>query len=155
MAKYKRRIKLIQPSFQLKLIGTFLGMSALSMLLQFLLFTSSMSEVAALLPEDGTLLLGELQDTTWQIFLLSFGMLLPVTFLVGVLVTFRWAGPLYRFKDHLTRIARGERPGPCRIRKGDELQDFCQLLNRAVDNLQGIESHGDATPEPTEIHRAA
>ena len=85
MAKYKRRIKLIQPSLQLKLIGTFLGMSALAMLLQFLLFTSSMSEVATRLPEDGMILLGEMQDTTWTICLLSFGMLLPLIFLVGVL----------------------------------------------------------------------
>lgn len=156
MAKYKRRIKLIQPRLQLKLIGTFLGMSALAMLLQFLLFTSSMSEVAAQLPEDGMILLSELQEATWQIFLLSFGMLLPLTFLVGVLVTFRWAGPLYRFKDHLGRIARGERPGHCHIRKGDELQDFCELINKAVDNLQGHETPETVnSPEHDTVGRAA
>ena len=156
MAKYKRRIKLIQPRLQLKLIGTFLGMSALAMLLQFLLFTSSMSEVATQLPEDGMILLSELQQTTWQIFLLSFGMLLPLTFLVGVLVTFRWAGPIYRFKDHLGRIARGERPGHCHIRKGDELQDFCDLLNKALDNLQGHDSSRDDSREDRDrLERAA
>lgn len=150
MAKYKRRVKLIQPRLQLKLIGTFLGMSALAMLLQFLLFTSSMSEVAAQLPEDGAIMLAELQESTWQIFLLSYGMLLPLTFLVGVLVTFRWAGPIYRFKDHLGRIARGERPGHCHIRRGDELQDLCSVLNKAIDNLQGhegVEIAKDSTHE--------
>ena len=140
MAKYKRRIKLIQPSLQLKLIGTFLGMSALGMMMQFLLFTTSMSEVAAELPEDGDLLVEALQETTWRIFAMSFGMLLPLTFLVGILVTFRWAGPLYRFKQHLGRIALGERPAHCKIRKGDELQDFCEILNEAIDNLQGHDS---------------
>lgn len=134
--KYKRKIKLIQPRLQLKLIGTFMGMSALAMLLQFLLITSRMSEVATRLPQDGMLFLREMQQTTLQVFLISFGMLLPLTFLVGVLVTFRWAGPLYRFKVHLTKIANGERPGTCRIREGDELQDFCTLLNRAIENLQ-------------------
>ena len=156
MAKYKRRIKLIQPRLQLKLIGTFLGMSALAMLLQFLLFTSSMSEVAAQLPEDGMILLAELQETTWQIFLLSFGMLLPLTFLIGVLVTFRWAGPIYRFKDHLNRIARGERPGHCHIRRGDELQDLCQILNKAIDNLQGHEGSNESTEsEESPFEKAA
>lgn len=147
MAKYTRRIKLIQPSLQLKLIGTFLGVSALAMLLQFMLFTSSMSEVAAELPEDGALLLQALQDANWRILLLTFGMLLPVTALVGVLVTFRWAGPIFRFKQHLSRIALGERPGHCKIRKGDELQDFCEVLNEAIDNLQGLDQQ--ASPEQT------
>lgn len=156
MAKYKRRIKLIQPSLQLKLIGTFMGVSALAMMLQFLLFTSSMSEVAAELPEDGALLLQAMQDTSWRIFLLTFGMLLPVTALVGVLVTFRWAGPIFRFKQHLSRIALGERPAHCKIRKGDELQEFCAVLNQAVDNLQGLdqqEAPARSTPEP--LRRAA
>ena len=155
MSKHKRRIKLIQPQLQLKLIGTFLGMSALSLLLQFLLFTSRVSEMAGTLPQDGILLMSSLQKTTWQIFLVSFGMLLPLTFLVGVLVTFRWAGPLYRFKVHLMRIANGERPGDVRIRKGDELQDFCEILNRAVRDLQENPAGNTTEDEDESIQRAA
>ncbi len=155
MAKYKRRIKLIQPSLQLKLIGTFMGLSALALLLQFLMFTTKVSEVAAEMPEDGALLLSAMQDMTWQVLALSFGMLLPLIFLVGVLVTFRWAGPLYRFKQHLGRIAMGERPGHCKIRKGDELQDFCDVLNQATDNLEGHDA-GERHAEPVPaIKRAA
>jgi len=148
MAKYKRRIKLIQPSLQLKLVGAFMGMSALALMLQFLLFMTSMSEIAAELPEDGALLLSAMQETTIQILLVSFGMLLPVTALVGVLVTFRWAGPIFRFKQHLGRIALGERPAHCKLRKGDELQDVCEVMNQAIDNLQGHESLEEPTEAP-------
>jgi hypothetical protein len=65
------------------------------------------------------------------ILLISLGVLLPLSFFVGVLVTFRVAGPLYRFERHLETIAAGQDPGVCRIRKGDELHDFCTTFNAA------------------------
>ena len=58
--------------------------------------------------------------------------LLPLTFVVGILTTFRIAGPLYRMELHLKKIINGEATGPCTIRKGDKLQDFVNLLNEAV-----------------------
>ncbi|MEM7518608.1 MAG: hypothetical protein AAF368_17010, partial [Planctomycetota bacterium] len=132
MSSSKRSIKLIQPRFQLKLIGTFVGLSGLALLLQFLLFTSSLSEVAAELPQDGSRLMAEIPGLVWHVFFVSFGLFLPLSVLVGISITFRWAGPLYRFKVHLGRIAAGERPGECRIRRGDELQDLCRVINAAV-----------------------
>ena len=133
---HKRTIKLIQPRFQLKLVGTFVGLSGLAMLLQFLLFTSSLSEIAVELPEDGAALMERVPTVIWQVFLVSFGLCLPLTVLIGVLVTFRWAGPMYRFKVHLGRLAAGEDPGQCRLRKDDEMQDFCRLLNEAVAGVE-------------------
>ena len=56
MKRQKRRIKLIQPRLQLKLTFVFLGLSASSMLLQFILFTSNITELASYLPSDGLVL---------------------------------------------------------------------------------------------------
>ena len=54
MAKYKRKIKLIKPTMQLRLTMVFVGMSALSLLLQFILFMATMSQVALELPREGS-----------------------------------------------------------------------------------------------------
>jgi hypothetical protein len=151
MATNQRRIKLIQPRLQLKLLSSFLGISALSLTLQFLLFTSSLSSIAADLPQDGDLVVEMIPEELLLILLISFGVMLPLTFFVGVIITFRVAGPLYRFEMFLKAIQRGEKPADCRIRRNDELQGFCELLNQATAPLR------ERTAEPAghELERAA
>ena len=51
--KYKRRIKLIKPRLQLRMIATFVGLSALGFLLQALLVAMLLSQTAAEMPEGG------------------------------------------------------------------------------------------------------
>jgi len=134
--KYKRRKKLIDPGLQLRLTGAFVAMSALSLLLQFLLFAQYLSDAAAALPHDGPVLASGINGLLGKTLLVSFAVLLPVTLAVGILVTFRVAGPLYRFTQFLGSVSRGEHPGECRIRKGDELHEFCALLNRVTEPLR-------------------
>lgn len=148
MQQHKRRIKLIQPRLQIKLISAFLGVSALSLTLQYILFASSLTALAAELPTDGAVLLERVPWHAQRSLLISFGVLLPVTFFVGVVITFRVAGPLYRFEMFLRQIIRGEKPADCRIRKEDELQEFCGLLNQATAALR------DAADEPASKARA-
>ncbi len=160
MPQHKRRIKLIQPQLQLRLIAAFLGMSALALTLQFLLFTSSLTELATELPEDGAALIERVPAHVQRILLVSFLIFLPLTFCAGVLITFRIAGPLYRFEQYLKQVIRGERPPDCRLRDGDELQDLCQLINEATAPLRRREPEGGATSAetsspPIEVDRAA
>jgi signal transduction histidine kinase len=65
------------------------------------------------------------------------GVLLPVTLLVAILVTHRWCGPLYRMQTYLREVVNGENPQDCRLRTGDELVEFCALLNRATRPARG------------------
>lgn len=136
MAPHKRRIKLIQPRFQLRLIAVFSGLALLGLVLQFILFAATISALAADLPQDGPMLIESIPPYTLAVFGISLCVLLPMTISVGILVTFRIAGPLYRFEQHLKAIARGEDPGECRIRKGDELQGLCGTINEAVSALR-------------------
>jgi methyl-accepting chemotaxis protein len=136
MPKIKRRIKLIKPRLQIRLTLTFVGMAAMSLVLQFLLFLARFSEVAASLPEDGGLLLDKLESVLIGVVATSALLFLPLIFAVGILTTFKIAGPVYRFERHLEQIARGEEPGACRLREGDELQDLCEMLNRALATLE-------------------
>lgn len=133
----RRRLRLIRPRLQLRLILVFLGMAALSMQLQYILFMNALTKVAMSLPEDGLLLLDEMNGILGGILVASFALLLPLTFLIGILTTHRFAGPLYRFETFLKQVAAGQKPAPCKLRKGDELQDLCELLNQVTAPLCG------------------
>lgn len=146
--KYKRRIKLIRPRLQVKLTMVFLGASALALLLQFVLFNSALSRMALRLPHDGPVLLDEMNGLLLRVLLTSFLVFLPIIFWVGILTTFRIAGPVYRFETYLGQVIRGDRPEDCRLRSGDELQDLCDLINRATAPLRERDAARDEPAEP-------
>ncbi len=147
--RIKRRIKLIEPRFQLRLTLVFVGLSAMALLLQYILFTRALASIALALPEDGLLLMDRASGVLLGVLATSFLLFLPLIFTVGVLTTFRIAGPMYRFRQFLNDVKRGEQSAPCRIREGDEFQDFCELLNEVTDPLRRSRSEGagDEVPE--------
>ena len=132
----KRRVRLIRPGLQLRLILTFTGVSSLALLLQYILFMSALTETAVGLPNDGLLLMEQLNGLLFGVFLTSFGMVLPTLFVIGLIMTHRIAGPIYRFEVFFNQLLGGERPKDVTLRQGDELQEFCQLINRATAPLR-------------------
>lgn len=135
MSKHKRRIQLIKPTLQLRLTLVFVGLGAIGLVLQLLFFTARLAELAAFLPQDGEMFATEVDGILLEGLLVSAIVFLPLTFAVGILTTFRIAGPIYRFEMHLNALRRGERPGPIRLRDRDQLQDFCELLNETIATL--------------------
>jgi len=154
-----RKQRLILPWLQLRMVWRFLGLSALALSLQFLLLAASLANLAADLPQDGPLMMQELPGRLIWILGLSFVICLPLIFCVGVLLTFRIAGPLYRFEQYLKAIQRGEQPADCRIRADDELQEFCTLLNDTTRPLRARAAQPQAAAQPEasggELERAA
>jgi hypothetical protein len=136
MPPYRRRFRLIRPGLQLRLIGAFFGISALSLVLQYFVFLRVLSHAAEKLPSDGALLLPAVHTDLLLVLGLSFGLLAPATFVIGVLVTHRVAGPLYRFETYLRQVLAGEMRAPCRLRHGDELNELCELINRATQSAR-------------------
>ena len=134
--KHRRTIKLILPRLQFRLIAAFLGLAVLALLMQYILLMSVLSSAASELPHDGLLLLDGLGRLLGKIFVISALVILPLTLMVGILVTHRFAGPVYRFKIFLGQLIAGEKPADCKLRKGDELQDVCLLLNQATAPLR-------------------
>ena len=154
---HPRRIKLIKPLLQLKFVGVFAGVSALGFLLQSLHVGLRLSELAASLPEGGSYLVAVMPELPIEILLVSFGMLLPLTVAVGILVTFRIAGPVYRFETYLKAVLRGEETGLCRIRKGDEFHELCELINEVTAaQRERNAAKDDKAPadEPRELRKA-
>ncbi|MHC4261248.1 MAG: hypothetical protein ACYSWX_01895 [Planctomycetota bacterium] len=149
-ARFKRRRKLIQPRLQLKLtaISTFVALIAL--LMQYLLFARSLTSLAAELPEDSLRLLQLGQPELMRTLLTTLVLLLPLSIAVGVLSTFRVAGPVYRLEQYMRSVLAGERPEDCRLRKGDELNELCDLVNEVTRaQREGLDggSHSSASEE--------
>ena len=119
------------------------GMAALALLLQHMYFIKILTDTALKLPRDGSLLLDQVDGMLLTMLVGTCLVMLPVTFLVGIVATHRWAGPLYRMTTYLRTVARGEGPGDCKLRKGDELQELCDLINDVTKEKRAAASSGD------------
>ena len=136
--KHKRRIKLIKPRLQFKLIGGFVGLSALALLLQSLLLGLRLSQLSGELPNDGPYVSENTPRMIAELLVFSFGLLLPLTVAVGILLTFRIAGPVYRLERFCESVANGERPEDVRLRDGDELVELAQRVNAATSSVRRV-----------------
>ena len=59
---------------------------------------------------------------------------------VGLYFSHKMAGPIYRFKLELQRIADGREWRAIRLRKGDDFHDIVDVLNRALEQVQSNEN---------------
>lgn len=146
-APERRTKKLIEPRVQKRFALTFLSMAGLAALVQAMVVSYLLLRTADRLPNDGVALKTELPEILASSLLITMGLLAPLTVAVGFASTHKIVGPLYRFRVYLTELTQGARPAPCRIRKDDELQDFCELLNRATEPLRGPQGDSEKPAE--------
>lgn len=72
----------------------------------------------------------------WATLMTSLSVLFAVA--VGLYFSHKLAGPLYRFKLELRRVADGQAARTVRLRKGDDdFEDIAAALNGALDRIQG------------------
>lgn len=139
-AQYKRRKKLIKPRLQLRMTGVFVGLVALMLLLQFILLTASLHHTSNLLPSDGPLLLEQTNSLALRLVFISAAVFLPLTMLVGIMSTFRIAGPLFRIEKFLKAVQNGEKPEDFTLRERDELKELAALINTSTAPLRTPEA---------------
>lgn len=135
----QRRNRLPKPALQLKLIGVFLGLGVACTLVQFSLLSRAATKMALALPE-GRALMGPLGDLLWTQLGVAMGLLVPLTVVIGTIVTFRVAGPIYHFEQHLRSLLAGRDPGRLRIREEDELGELSDLLQRVLERRGAVDS---------------
>jgi len=149
----RRNKKLIDPGLQLRLILRFTACASVVVLVQAILLNYLVAGLSAKLPHDESILLAEWPAVFRFQLLAAFALLVPLLTLIGIQASFRIAGPLRRLQTHLEALAAGQDPGPCRLRKGDELQGLCELVNRATARLRtdagtpGAVTHVDMAPD--------
>jgi len=132
MVFVKRLQKLNKVGLQVKMILAFLLVSIVSALFQVYLLNRFALVLSQDLPTDGDLMLSKLPSMLLSSLALTFIVLVPATFLVGILITHRVAGPVHAIERYLQNFVRGEKQGPCTIRRNDELHELCGLVNQAL-----------------------
>ncbi|MFN0007912.1 MAG: hypothetical protein ACKVXR_08385 [Planctomycetota bacterium] len=151
MHHQRRKFRLIRPKLQMHLILSFLGVSVLGLLVQYLVFIQVISQLAAELPDDGAIVMGELPGRLLWVLFGSSALLFPATLYVGVLATRRILGPIYRFEMYLKQMLEGKTTAECKLREGDEFMELCALINRATamhrQSRAGAPAGTDATRE--------
>jgi len=145
----RRSQKLVKPGIQLRLAGTFAGLTVLCLLLQWLTFSSLLSEAANSIPVGGEYLLDLVPGLLFRSLLISTAVALPLTLLVGVHATHRLTGPIYRFESYLREVARGTQLGPCKIREGDAFGELCAQINAATEPVRrrAVQSSGASSAD--------
>ena len=134
-----------------------MGVAALSLLMQYVLFANVLTDASLALPRDSSILMERTSGMLATVLGVSFLVFLPLTFVIGVLTTFRIAGPVYRFMKFLEAVQRGENPNDFKLRRGDELQDLAELINsvtvplRSQKMLEPVSKDVDQIPSLTAL----
>ncbi len=138
MSSNLRKKTLIRPAMQLRICMTFIAASA-SGLTVMLAFALALLQGVHIGNDDAlSVVMPALMRAYWVAMLVT----IPGTLAVGILSTFLVAGPMHRFTLFLTDIVEGKQPEDCHLRAGDELTDFCDLLNKATAPLRVVQSDG-------------
>jgi nitrogen fixation/metabolism regulation signal transduction histidine kinase len=61
---------------------------------------------------------------------------LPLAAAIGITYSFKFCGPIYRFQKYFGGLKDGRWDQPCRLRKGDDLQDLNTAINDCLDQMR-------------------
>ena len=136
MKRNLRKKNLIKPALQFKITLAFMATSASLMCLMAFLVILFLTDEGGGKFGVSDQVLDQVIPVLTRSFIITMVLLVPVTLVVGVLATFMVAGPLRCFERFLERVRDGEKPADCSIRKGDELGEFCELLNEVTRPLR-------------------
>lgn len=132
---FKRRKKLINRRFQYRTIATWLAV----VLAGFLVCTTALGLYYWLVFARGAGLSGEEIARQLQVILPPLLVNdLAIMFLVvviGVFVTHRIAGPVYRMESDIDRVLSGENHARVRLRRGDAFPELADKVNELIARL--------------------
>lgn len=138
IAKFKRRQYLIAKKFQLKYVGIILLLMFLTAALcSYVVYYTSMlllgEKLASIYPQGR--LVSIVKIVNFRIFL-SVALVTPLVALIGIVLSHRIAGPIYRMETFMANLAGGDLSSRIVLRKGDELMLLADAINRLVASLR-------------------
>lgn len=151
---YKRRKKLVRADVQFRVVLIALLVASLVLLVNFHLSLTAVGGVAAKWSNslEAGLALKELKSCILSRFVLSVGVLVPLAIGLGVVYSFKFAGPIYKFKKFFTELKTGPWNSRCALRKGDDLQDLCGAINAGLRPMHMfLEDHRDLLRDAREL----
>lgn len=133
MAKFKRTIFVINPSFQYKV--SFMLCFLATLICSF--YPVSIYEVfTQLSAKSPDLISSDSRDNllTWLVILQV--AMTGLMFIACLFITHKIAGPLYKLKLYLTKVRNGEEPGTLSFRKNDYFHDIANDVTETIEYFQ-------------------
>ena len=136
--KNMRRRKLVRLDLQLKIVFITLFVASLVLLINFQLSLAGHAHLESQMHDkiDVQRISDAIKQSTIQKFLFSVAMAVPLAGFVGILYSFKFCGPIYKFKKFFSELVAGRWDERCFLRKGDDLQDVCQAINDGMDGFR-------------------
>jgi methyl-accepting chemotaxis protein len=132
----RRKKKLIRSDLQIKIVFITLFVASLVLLINFQMSLAALWSIS--IQPVGTVesALDQIRHVMVKKFLISVAMAIPLAVSVGILYSFKFSGPIYRFKKYFLELVTGRWDERCSLRKGDDLKDVCDSINAAVGTLR-------------------
>lgn len=147
----RRGRRLVHRELQLRLAFAIVGSVGLALALQFVLFSTRMSALVFDMPTDPVQAYEYVSSASNEALWFASAVTLPLALFVGILASFRFAGPLVAITRYFEDLANGERRGELSLRDGDRLGELAELVNRAMAAQQATAPRTAApVPAPAE-----
>jgi hypothetical protein len=128
----RRRKKFIRSDLQLRIVFMSLFVASLVLLINFQMSLAAVWTISS----QPALSVEAAMDQVWhelvKKFLISVLLAVPLSVSVGILYSFKFCGPIYRFKKYFTELVTSNWDVRCNLRKGDDLWDVCDAINAGV-----------------------
>ena len=136
--KIKRTRYLVSREFQLRyvtqiLLLMFMTAALCSYVVYYTGMVALAEKLASVYPQGR--LVAILNTVNLKI-LLSVIIVSPLVAIIGILLSHRIAGPIYRIELSLNKIASGDLTGRITLRQGDELVNVAERINNLTDSLK-------------------
>jgi hypothetical protein len=134
----RRHKRLTHLEVQLRMVFTALAAASLVLCVNFWLWFSSVSGALATHAVGSAthMTIEVLRATLIRQFLICTGVSIPLAAGIGLLYSFKFAGPLCGLGRYFSQLATGRWDAPFQIRKGDDLQDLCREVNSGIDPMR-------------------
>ena len=148
--KNERKNYLINPTFQLTIVGVFIGISLIVDLIYFFSMSISFEEFFSLgkqlgLPKESQFFkfITHQKDKFTNIFLVTSLLSSLVLIIFGILLSHKIAGPVYRMTEDLKEMTKNKKTKEVHFRKGDFFIELTETFNNFLDSHKKDKSKED------------
>ena len=136
--RFKRKQYLVSARFQLKYVGLILLLMFITAVIcSYVVYYSSMillaEKLANVYPQG--MLMAIIKTVNFRV-MLSVVLMMPVVAYIGIFLSHKIAGPIYRMEKFLGSMTGGDLASRIVLRKGDELGSIADKINLLSDSLR-------------------
>jgi len=148
----RRRKQFIMSALQLKIVLPMVIITLSILFLNFILVYSDLFLMQANKSMGDTAVLTEISHAFFKDLIISLVIAVPYTILAGIIFSFSYCGPIYRFTTYFKGLLNGRWDKPCTLREKDFLKDVNTDINNAVGVLtEKIKTQDDLIVETVDL----